>query len=145
MGADYSYEISYGKLRVPLYRVYARPLSGVTPVPESAFTGCGNVLLGMEVDLEVFGDAFLGAYTEGDNSRVVATDSMKNIILRQSLAYDGATIEGLIAHLGRHFLAAYDDMRAVRLTAREFPFAAVPVPAQNGFEDSDRLFSRQYG
>ena len=128
MGADYSYEISYGKLRVPLYRVYARPLSGVTPIPESAFTGRGNVLLGVEVDLEVFGDAFLGAYTEGDNSRVVATDSMKNIILRQSLAYDGATIEGLLAHLGRQFLGAYEDMRSVRLSAREFPFAAVSVP-----------------
>ena len=71
MGADYSYEISYGKLRVPLYRVYARPLSGVAPIPESAFTGRGNVLLGLEVDLEVFGDAFLGAYTEGDNSRAL--------------------------------------------------------------------------
>jgi urate oxidase len=149
MGADYFYEISYGKLRVPLYRVYARPLSGVAPIPESAFTGRGNVLIGVEVDLEVFGDAFLGAYTEGDNSRVVATDSMKNIILRQSLAYDGATIEGLLAHLGRVFLGAYEDMRSVRLSAREFPFAAVPVPAQDGNQDgyaeSDRLFSRQYG
>ncbi len=149
MSADYSYEISYGKLRVPLYRVYARPLSGVPPISESAFTGRGNVLVGVEVDLEVFGDAFLGAYTEGDNSRVVATDSMKNIILRQSLAYDGATIEGLLAHLGRVFLGAYDDMRSVRLTAREFPFAAVTVPTQGGDQDgyaeSDRLFSRQYG
>ena len=149
MGADYSYEISYGKLRVPLYRVYARPLNGVAPIPESAFTGRGNVLIGVEVDLEVFGDAFLGSYTEGDNSRVVATDSMKNIILRQSLAYDGATIEGLLAHLGRVFLGAYEDMRSVRLSAREFPFAAVPVPAQDGNQDgyaeSDRLFSRQYG
>jgi len=149
MGADYTYEISYGKLRVPLYRVYARPLSGVTSIRESAFTGRGNILVGVEVDLEVFGDAFLGAYTEGDNSRVVATDSMKNIILRQSLAYDGATIEGLLAHLGWVFLGAYEDMRSVRLTAREFPFAAVPVPAQDGNQDgyaeSDRLFSRQYG
>jgi len=145
MGADYSYEISYGKLRVPLYRVYARPLSGVAPIPESAFTGRGNILVGVEVDLEVFGDAFLGSYTEGDNSRVVATDSMKNIILRQSLAYDGATIEGLLAHLGRVFLGAYEDMRSVRLTAREFPFAAVAVPTQDGYEESDRLFSRQYG
>jgi urate oxidase / 2-oxo-4-hydroxy-4-carboxy-5-ureidoimidazoline decarboxylase len=145
MGADYSYEISYGKLRVPLYRVYARPLSGVAPIPESAFIGRGNVLVGVEVDLEVFGDAFLGAYTEGDNSRVVATDSMKNIILRQSLVYDGATIEGLLAHLGRQFLGVYEDMRSVRLTAREFPFAAVPVPAQDGYMESDRLFSRQYG
>jgi hypothetical protein len=29
MGADYSYEISYGKLRVPLYRLCA-PASDVT-------------------------------------------------------------------------------------------------------------------
>jgi urate oxidase len=36
-------------------------------------------------------------------------------------------------------------MRSVRLTAREFPFAAVPVPAQDGYTESDRLFSRQYG
>ncbi len=44
---------------------------------------------------------------------------MKNIILRQSLAYDGATIEGLLAHLGRVFLGAYDDMRSVTPHARE--------------------------
>jgi urate oxidase len=147
MSADYSYEISYGKLRVPLYRVYARPLTGVAPIPESAFTGRANILVGLEVDLEVFGDAFLGAYTEGDNSRVVATDSMKNVILRQSLTYDGATMEGLLAHLGRQFLGAYEDMRTVRLTARELSFAAVSVPAGDSgvYEESERLFSRQYG
>ena len=43
---------------------------------------------------------------------------MKNIILRQSLAYDGATIEGLLAHLGRQFLATYDDMRSRRASLR---------------------------
>ncbi len=147
MGADYSYEISYGKLCVPLYRVYARPLTDVPPIPESPFTERGNTLLALEVDVEVLGDAFLPAYTQGDNSRVVATDSMKNVVLRQSLAYDGATMEGLLAHLGRHFLATYDDMQALRLTARELPFVAARVPAgiSGGFAESDVLFSREHG
>lgn len=144
---DVSYEISYGKLRVPLYRVYASPLSGVPPIPESAFTGRPNILVGLEIDLEVFGESFLPAYTEGDNSRVVATDSMKNVILQQTLTYDGATMEGLLAHLGSYFLATYDDMERLRLTARELPFAPVQVPSREGqgFTDSTVLFERQHG
>src|SRR5262249_4319852 len=129
MSADYSYEISYGKLQVPLYRVYARPLTGVAPIAESAFVGRANTLLALEVDVEVFGDTFLLAYTAGDNPRVAATDSMKNIILHEALAYDGATLEGLLHHLGRHFLATYQDMGALRLTARERPFMPARVPA----------------
>ena len=43
------------------------------------------------------GENFIAAYTEGDNREVVATDTMKNFILRESLAYDGATLEGLLA------------------------------------------------
>lgn len=144
---DVSYEISYGKLRVPLYRVYASPLSGVPSIPESAFTGRPNILVGLEIDLEVFGESFLPAYTEGDNSRVVATDSMKNVILQQTLTYDGATMEGLLAHLGSYFLATYNDMERLRLTARELPFAPVRVPAhdQSGFTESAALFERQHG
>jgi len=144
---DVSYEISYGKLRVPLYRVYASPLSGVPPIPESSFTGRANTLVGLEIDLEVFGESFLPAYTEGDNSRVVATDSMKNVILQQTLTYDGATMEGLLAHLGSYFLATYDDMERLRLTAREIPFAPAYVPAREGqgFTDSAVLFERHHG
>jgi urate oxidase len=147
MGTGHSYEISYGKLHVPLYRVHARPLDGVASIPESAFTGRPNTLVALEVDLEVFGDAFLLAYTEGDNSRVVATDSMKNIILRQALAYDGATAEGLLNHLGRHFLATYDDMQALCLTARELRFdsARVPTEAGDAFTESSLVFGREHG
>ncbi len=147
MDGDFTHEISYGKLRVPLYRVYASPLSGVPPIPESAFTGRTNILVGLEIDLEVFGESFLPAYTEGDNSRVVATDSMKNVILQQTLTYDGATIEGLLAHLGSYFLATYDDMERIRLTARELPFAPAQAPAQErqGFTDSAVLFERRHG
>jgi urate oxidase len=147
MNGEYSHEISYGKLRVPLYRVYASPLSNVPAIPESAFTGRPNTLVGLEIDLEVFGESFLSAYTEGDNSRVVATDSMKNAILQQTLTYDGATMEGLLAHLGGYFLATYDDMERLRLTARELPFVAVqaPAPERQGFIESAVLFERRHG
>src|SRR5438046_1011739 len=100
---QYKYEISYGKSRVPVYRMYATPLAGVTPVPESSFTGRENILLAAEIDVEVFGENFLPSYTKGDNSMVVATDTMKNFILRQSLAFQGTTLEGLLEHLGHQF------------------------------------------
>lgn len=147
MDGDFTHEISYGKVCVPLYRVYASPLSGVAPIPESAFTGRTNTLIGLEIDLEVFGESFLLAYTEGDNSRIVATDSMKNVILQQTLTYNGATMEGLLAHLGSYFLATYNDMERIRLTARELPFAPVTAPAQErqGFTDSAVLFERRHG
>jgi urate oxidase len=114
--------ISYGKAAVPVYRAYGTPLAGLAPVPESSFTGRDNTLMAVEVDVEVFGDNFLPAYTEGDNSAVVATDSMKNFILRHGLSYDGATLEGFLAELGQGFLETYEDMVALALTGRELRF-----------------------
>lgn len=137
----FGYEIGYGKLRVPVYRVHAAPLRGVTPIPESPFVGRDNRLLAMEVDVEVLGDDFLPAYTAGDNAMVVATDSMKNVVLRQALAYDGATLEGFLRFLGQHFTSTYAQLRRLRLTGRELPFAPVLVPGDVGFAPSDVLFA----
>ena len=44
-------------------------------------------------EVVVRGETFLDAYTRGDNSSVVATDSMKNFILSQAREYEGATLE----------------------------------------------------
>jgi urate oxidase len=140
------YTISYGKAQVPLFRVYARPLANVTPIPESAFAGRPNILIAAEIDVEVFGDNFLPAYTQGDNREVVATDSMKNFILQQALAFDGATLEGFLDLLGRRFLATYPQMQALRLTGREVPFvpATVPQDGAANFGPSDVLFRRSH-
>lgn len=139
-----SAEISYGKAQIPLYRIYATPMSGLTPIPESAFTGKPNTLLAAEVEVEVFGDNFLPAYTVGDNSNVVATDTMKNFVLRQALHYDGATLEGLLAYLGGQFLATYPQMQSLRMSGRELPFDPPPVPSEEreGFGASNVLFAR---
>lgn len=141
---QYTYVISYGKLYVPVYRMYARPMKGVKPVPESPFRDTSNILFATEVDLEVFGNNFLPAYTEGDNSMVVATDSMKNFILRESLNFQGSTLEGLLDFLGSGFLNAYPQMESLRITCRELPFSTVQVPqaTQGNFGNSEVLFSR---
>lgn len=135
------FEISYGKRQVPFYRVHGTPLLGVTPIPESPFTGRSNILVAAEVDIEVFGKEFLPAYTVGDNADVVATDSMKNIILSRALAYDGSTLEGYLAHVGRHFITTYGQVSNIELTVRELPFPAAQVPDGDGaFDDSAVLF-----
>jgi urate oxidase / 2-oxo-4-hydroxy-4-carboxy-5-ureidoimidazoline decarboxylase len=96
--------ISYGKLRVPVHRIE------------------GRELFACEVSVEVLGDSFAAAYVEGDNSAVVATDTMKNFILREALGYEGAALEGLLAFLGRRFVATYPVMEAVRMSGRELRF-----------------------
>jgi urate oxidase len=96
------HEISYGKAGVHVYRI-----------------GPGDTLFAVAVDVEVFGDNFLPAYTEGDNANVVATDSMKNFVLRHGAAYEGATVEGFLDSLGRGLLERYDQMESLRVTGRE--------------------------
>ena len=84
----------------------------------------GERLLAADVSMEVLGQGFLPAYTEGDNSSVVATDTMKNVILRRAHEYDGATLEGLLYDLGRGFLATYPEMEGLRLWAVQQPWVA---------------------
>jgi urate oxidase len=96
--------ISYGKLRVPVHRI------------------TGDDVFACEVSVEVLGENFAPAYTEGDNSNVVATDTMKNFILREAAAYAGATLEGFLQHMGERMIATYPVMEALRLSARELRF-----------------------
>jgi urate oxidase/2-oxo-4-hydroxy-4-carboxy-5-ureidoimidazoline decarboxylase len=136
----YAFEVSYGKQGVPVYRVHAQPLT-VAPIPESPFTGRPNALLAASIDLEVFGDDFLPAYTHGDNSMIVATDSMKNFIIRESLSFQGSTLEGLLHHLGTGFATTYEQLHTLRLTGRELPFSGGSVPdGTGGFAVSNNLF-----
>ena len=143
--AGVDYRIAYGKESVPVYRHHAAPLAGIPTVPESGFTARDNVMLANEISVEVHGDNFLPAYTRGDNSDVVATDSMKNFILRQAAEYEGATLEGYLAQLGRGFIERYELMQEVRVSGRELPFSAAEVPGEGGFEPSAVLRQRQWG
>lgn len=109
--------ISYGKLSVPVHLVR------------------GEELLAADVSMEVLGQGFLPAYTEGDNSSVVATDTMKNVILRRAHEYGGGTFEGLLHDLGVGFLRTYPEMEGLRLWAVQQPW----------IRESGRLFRRVEG
>jgi urate oxidase len=138
------YEIHYGKADVKVYRTHATPLTGVTPIPESPFTGRENVLMGAELEVSVHGTVFLDAYTRGDNRLVVATDTMKNFMHTATLASDAATLEGWLFDIGAAFLATYPHMERLTMHGRELPFPAALVPADDGdgFAASQGLFWR---
>jgi urate oxidase / 2-oxo-4-hydroxy-4-carboxy-5-ureidoimidazoline decarboxylase len=135
--------ISYGKLAVPVQCVGVMPLRGLPEVPESPVRALDSGLLACEVNMEVLGQGFLAAYTEGDNRSVVATDTMKNVILRHALEHDSATLEGFLDALGRRFLGTYPEMEGLRLAARELPFEPARVGGVGA--RSDRLFSLAAG
>jgi urate oxidase / 2-oxo-4-hydroxy-4-carboxy-5-ureidoimidazoline decarboxylase len=98
-------KISYGKDAVSVYR-----------------TDSDGNLFAAEIELVVQGDVFLPSYTEGDNSMVVATDSMKNFIHSCGRDFSGASLEDFLAYVARSFLERYDHVEQVRLEGRELPF-----------------------
>jgi urate oxidase/2-oxo-4-hydroxy-4-carboxy-5-ureidoimidazoline decarboxylase len=100
--------ISYGKGAVSVYR-----------------TNESGQLFAAEVRLDLYGEAFVPSYSEGDNSLVVATDSMKNFIHATAADYEGESIEGFLRLVAERFLATYEQVDAVRLSGREIPFQRV--------------------
>lgn len=138
------HEIRYGKADVKVYRTHAEPLTGITPIPESPFDGRENILAAAEIEVIVRGTQFLDAYTRGDNRLVVATDTMKNFIHAASLRARARTLEEWLLDVGTAFLDTYPHMERLTMLGRDLPFPAAIVPAADGdgFESSDRLFSR---
>jgi urate oxidase/2-oxo-4-hydroxy-4-carboxy-5-ureidoimidazoline decarboxylase len=108
----------YGKKDVTAYRLTRQaPASpGRTPV------------FGASVSMLTYGEAFWPTYTTGDNTGLVATDSMKNFIQRETLNFDGDDVEGYARFLAELFLATYPQAEGVQLTATEVPYA----PAAGG-------------
>ena len=139
-------ETHYGKAEVSTYRTWATPLRGVRAIPESAWTGTENRLMAAEIDVRVLGDAFDEAYTVGDNSMVVATDTMKNFTHRESLAFTGSTLEGWLFFLGRRFLETYPQMERLVVSGKELRYDPAMVPdGRGGSRPSEVLYAHHPG
>lgn len=132
--------MSYGKADVWVYRTYAKPLTGVRIIPESVFTGRNNTLFCMNVKVAVEGEEFLSSFKDGDNTFIVATDSMKNFILKHAGDYEGATQEGFLEFVGRRFLETYSQMTGIKISGKQIPFDELPVPLNDKFEPSPFVF-----
>ena len=96
----------YGKEAVSVYRT-----DGVSS------------LFACEIGMRARGAVFDTSYTEGDNTQVVATDSMKNFIHITALEYAEESLEGFLELLARRFLDTYGHVERIELTGREVPFA----------------------
>ncbi|WP_152398073.1 factor-independent urate hydroxylase [Paenibacillus cellulositrophicus] len=133
----------YGKGDVLVYRTYAEPLEAA-PIPESPFVGEDNILFAHNIRFAVSGDALLTSFTDGDNAQLVATDSMKNFILRQAATFAGGTTEALLHFLAVRFMETYGHIDTVRLSANRIPFLPLPVPGPGGFLDNRLVYRRSY-
>jgi urate oxidase / 2-oxo-4-hydroxy-4-carboxy-5-ureidoimidazoline decarboxylase len=89
----------------------------------SVYRTDGDRLFAAEVRLVIGEEAFVPSYKAGDNSLVVATDSMKNFIHKTALEYEGESLEDLLREIGTRFLARYEHVDMAELRARELVFA----------------------
>jgi urate oxidase len=101
-----------------------------------------NAVFGASVLLLVYGDAFWPTYTEGDNTGLIATDSMKNFIQRETLNFTESDLLSYCRFLGGKFLATYPQVEGVQVSATEIPYAE--LPGRVGFAPAgpDRAFAR---
>jgi urate oxidase/2-oxo-4-hydroxy-4-carboxy-5-ureidoimidazoline decarboxylase len=104
----------YGKGDVIAYRLNR---DGKTPAGKAPVFGANVLLL-------LYGDAFWKTYTEGDNTGLVATDSMKNFIQRETLVFAGHDLEEYCRFLGEKFLSRYPQVDGLQISASEIPYVA---------------------
>jgi urate oxidase / 2-oxo-4-hydroxy-4-carboxy-5-ureidoimidazoline decarboxylase len=109
----------YGKADVIVYRLNR---AGKT-------TGAASPVFGASITILVYGDAFWSTYTTGDNTGLIATDSMKNFVQREMLNYAGPDLEDCCRYLAAKFLAIYPQVEGVQMSAVEIPYAALPNSA----------------
>lgn len=130
------HEVAYGKGSVLAYRTYLPPLVGIKEIPESSFKGRSNILFATNIQVKVAGEAFRPSFSEGDNSLVVATDSMKNFIQRHMGSFNGSTMEGFLDYVAKAFLNKYHQISSVELTGDLLSFEKMDV-----LNDEERLAS----
>jgi urate oxidase / 2-oxo-4-hydroxy-4-carboxy-5-ureidoimidazoline decarboxylase len=105
----------YGKGDVIVYRLHR---SGGASAGESA-------VFGASVQMLVYGHAFWPTYATGDNTALVATDSMKNFIQRETLNFIGQDLADYCGFLAALFLNKYPQAEGVQVSAVEIPYAGI--------------------
>jgi urate oxidase len=86
----------------------------------------GSPVFGANVLMLLYGDAFWPTYTTGDNTGLIATDSMKNFIQRETMNYAGPDLEAFCQFLGAKFLDTYPQVEGLQVSAVEIPYAGLP-------------------
>jgi urate oxidase len=103
---------SYGKSDVRLTKVVR--------------SGPRHELLEFSVDIQLTGD-FGRSYTHGDNSQIIATDSMKNTVyvVASENRFDSA--EAFAVLLAEHFPRTYPQVQLAKVDVRQVNWQRIPV------------------
>ncbi len=122
----------YGKGDVIVYRLNrdGRPRAGQAPI------------FGANVLMLTYGDAFWPTYATGDNTGLVATDSMKNFIQRETLNFEGHDLAEYCRFLGAAFLGRYPQAGGVRVSADEIPYSGLDGDIAFSPAGPERAFAR---
>jgi len=102
----------YGKARVRVMKILRE--------------GPVHTLKDLEVAAYLKGD-FASSFTSGDNSKVVATDTIKNTINVFAKQHLGEEIERFGLVLGQHFLSRYEQVREAEIQILERPWKRLAV------------------
>ena len=94
----------YGKARVRVVKVLRE--------------GARHTVVEADVQVLLEGD-FETSYTKGDNTKVVATDTVKNTINALSRDHLTAETEKFVLHLGHHFVGRYAQVERAHVDVRE--------------------------
>lgn len=106
----------YGKGDVIVYRLNR---DGHGPHGQSPVFGASVMML-------LYGDAFWPTYVTGDNTNLVATDSMKNFIQRETLNFGGSDLESFCGFLAQKFMSTYPQTEGIQVSAEEIPYDKLP-------------------
>src|SRR3954469_4678659 len=79
-------------------------------------------VFGASVLMLLYGEAFWPTYTTGDNTALIATDSMKNFIQQETMKFEGGDLESYCRFLAEKFIGKYPQVEGVQLTADEIPY-----------------------
>lgn len=101
------YAQSYGKSRVALSRIRR--------------DGSRHDFIELVASVALDGD-FGASYAEADNSLVVATDTMKNIVYALASRHGVQSIEAFALRLAQQFLDNYSHVKKVTVSCEEYPW-----------------------
>ncbi|CAM6084586.1 unnamed protein product [Calypogeia fissa] len=117
-------EHQHGKARVRVARKWIGPAGT-------------QVIVEWSVSISLTSTA-LPAFTSGDNSAIVATDTMKNTVyVMAKKCTERLTIEEFGVVIGKHFVTTYPEVSAAKVTLIEKPWERVSLdgkPHEHGFK-----------
>jgi urate oxidase len=122
----------YGKADVTVYRLIrdGRAEAGRSPV------------FGANVKMLTWGGAFWPTYLRGDNTGLIATDSMKNFIHRETIGFTESGLENYCRFVGRKFLDTYPQVEGLQMTAVDLPYVGLAGGVAYVPSGPDQAFAR---